>query len=103
MVWQAIRADDSVERAKQAAKEIFPDERVRHFWDGNNEIGLWYKKEGRLASELTVIWDAYYLYGAESVWKTAPSHLIGLGYPVVDVVPDLKTSVAAFKLFLPPR
>lgn len=97
VIWQAVHADDSIERARQAAREIFRDDRVRHLWDGRNAIGLWYKQEGRLASQLTVVWDAYYLYAPESAWKTGPSHLLGLGHPVVDSFPSLKTIIASFK------
>ena len=94
MIWQSIHADDSVEKAKRAARDIFHDSRVRHYWDGRNEIGAWFKKEGSLTSELTVIWDAYYLYTDDAVWKDAPSGLVGMGHPIVDVYPDLQQIIS---------
>jgi hypothetical protein len=94
VVWQPLHVDDSIDKARQSAREIFHDERVRHLWDGENALGKWYKSEGRMASEFIVVWDAYYLYAAESVWRTAPSHLIGLGHPVIDTFSALKEIVA---------
>lgn len=52
-----------------------------HLWDGNNEVGYWYKQEGSLDIKSDVMWDAYYLYAADAVWND--DRPISLGRPVV--------------------
>jgi hypothetical protein len=95
MVWQNVRVDDNLDAARRSASALFHDDRVRHIWDEKNVIGSWYKIEGKVESQISMVWDAYYLYTAESTWDSAPTHLIGCGYPVVDMAPAIKRLLSA--------
>ena len=53
------------------------DPRVRHFWDGEMQIGEWFAEE--VESYRGVSWDVYYLYGPDAKWEDIPSPLVGMG------------------------
>jgi len=83
VIWQPIHRPDTLAAANTAAHQLFKDKRVVHLWDGNNEIGYWYKLEGSLDIKSEVMWDACYLYSADAVWNDKPDQQIQSGRPVV--------------------
>ncbi len=93
VVWQRILNNDSVNTAQDAAGKLFNDGRVRHMWDPAHALGFWYKQAGDLEHKDPLVWDAYYLYGAESEWTDAPSGLIDTGSTVWNLRDRLKNSV----------
>lgn len=54
-----------------------PDTRVRHFWDGETEIGQWFAQQ--VDGYDGIAWDVYYLYGPGATWEDIPSPLAGSG------------------------
>lgn len=95
VVWQRILRNDAVNSAQVAAKQVFSDNRVSQMWDPANALGFWYKKSGDLEHKDPMVWDAYFLYGADSVWKDAPTGLIDAGYTVWNMKDRLLKSVAS--------
>ena len=59
-----------------------PDLRVRHFWDGEMQVGAWFAKE--VDGYRGVSWDTYYLYGPDAKWDALPSPLVGSGGTIID-------------------
>jgi len=52
---------DSYQSAQQA-RAIFPDERVKHWWDQPLALGQGYRKILPLAADCKLAWDVYLLY-----------------------------------------
>jgi hypothetical protein len=68
-----------------------PDPRVRHFWDGEMEVGQWFGEH--VEGYRGVSWDTYYLYGLDATWETIPSSLVGSGGTIIDKREALKMQV----------
>ncbi|MDD9948659.1 MAG: hypothetical protein OXU48_03915 [candidate division Zixibacteria bacterium] len=94
VVWQRILRNDAVNTARIAAEQVFSDKRVSQMWDPANALGFWYKKSGELEHKDPMVWDAYFLYGADAEWKDAPTGLIDAGYTVWNMKDKLLKSVA---------
>ncbi|MCY4545396.1 MAG: hypothetical protein OXD39_09175 [Gemmatimonadetes bacterium] len=95
VVWQRILAGDSVNTARMAARQVFSDKRVSQMWDPAHALGLWYKHSGELEHKDPMVWDAYFLYGADSEWKDAPTGLIDAGTTVWNLREQLLKSVGS--------
>ena len=77
-----------------------PDRRVAHFWDGEREIGRWFKQAVPSDYAGPIQWDAFYLYGADAVWptsnpKAAPGPLLTTGRTILKDRQKLADSVAS--------
>jgi len=93
------------EQREHWPSDALTDPRVVHFWDEEKVVGRWYMQ--RLAgiqeqrapktSGATgpVLWDAYLLYGAESVWEETPTGLRSWGRTILRTQDTLRTSVSA--------
>lgn len=57
------------------------DERVRHYWDSENVAGTWLARNVPGAD--AGVWDSYFLFGPDAVWRDAPSPLLGSGSTVL--------------------
>ena len=93
VVWQRILEKDTVFTAQDAASKMFNDGRVSQMWDPAHALGFWFKRAGDLEHKDPLVWDAYFLYGADSEWTDAPSRLIDTGTTVWDLRERLKNSV----------
>jgi hypothetical protein len=93
VVWQRILRNDSVNAARTAATQVFSDKRVSQMWDPANALGFWYKQSGDLEHKDPMVWDAYFLYGADAEWKDAPTGLIDVGTTVWNLKDRLLKSV----------
>jgi hypothetical protein len=63
---------------------LLTDPRVIHLWDEKKCVGNWYGAQPeRTARSGGTAWDAYFAYGAESIWQERPSHLVGWGSPII--------------------
>ena len=76
-VWLPMLAGDAREEWNGMT---MPDARVTHFWDGDLQIGQWFATQ--VDGYDGVAWDIYYLYGADAVWETVPSPLVGSGQTI---------------------
>ena len=77
-VWLPILANDARE---EWDGNTMPDPRVKHFWDGEKQIGEWFAEE--IEGYRGVSWDVYYLYGPEATWETVPSPLATSGGTII--------------------
>lgn len=70
-------------RAEWPAR-LLTDSRVTHFWDDNKLLGNWYAtfREFSKGSGDTV-WDAFFVYNADSRWTDKLSGLIGWGSTII--------------------
>ena len=93
VVWQRILRNDTVNTAQKAATEVFKDARVKQMWDPAHALGFWYKGAGDLEHKDTIVWDAYFLYSADSKWTDAPTGLIDTGTTVWNLRERLKKTV----------
>ena len=59
-----------------------PDNRVKHFWDGNTLIGEWFADE--VEGYRGIAWDVYYLYGPDATWESVASPLVDAGGTIYD-------------------
>jgi hypothetical protein len=80
-VWFNMMTSD---QRSQWPSKLLTDSRVVHFWDDRKILGNWYAtfKEFSKASGDTV-WDAFFVYNADSMWTDQPSGLIGWGSTII--------------------
>lgn len=88
-VWLPMLAGDAREEWNGMT---MPDARVTHFWDGDLQIGQWFATQ--VDGYDGVAWDIYYLYGADAVWETIPSPLLGSGQTIYAERQMLKMQVS---------
>jgi hypothetical protein len=63
---------------------LLTDPRVVHFWDEGKLLGKCYGSQPEAtARSQGIAWDAYFAYGADSVWGERPSQLAGWGSPII--------------------
>ena len=60
-----------------------PDSRVDHYWDQPKVVGRWFNKAIPSDYKGEIQWDAFYLYGADSVWSDQPTSLLTWGRPIL--------------------
>ena len=65
VVWEPIfRTDD--ERASRRATVLLPDDRVKNYWAGTQDVGKLFQPAIGLEKE--VAWDVYLVYRSGRVW-----------------------------------
>jgi hypothetical protein len=83
-VWYEMYPGDSPS-AFPAARKMMPDKRVRHYWDQRKDVGRWFY--GLVPTNTTgnIEWDAFYLYGPDSVWTDTgqPTDLLTWGRTIL--------------------
>jgi hypothetical protein len=60
--------------------ELMVDERARHFWDGDKQLGMYFAKLME-AGEGVVAWDVFFFYPPTASWGDPPA---ASGAPVVN-------------------
>jgi hypothetical protein len=92
-VWFNMMKSD--QRAGWSSK-LLTDSRVIHFWDDNKLLGNWYAtfREFSKGSGDTV-WDAFFVYNADSTWTNQPSGLIGWGSTIISHKNQLAEAVTS--------
>ena len=66
MVWEPILKTDD-ERASRRATVLFPDDRVKEYWAGTQDVGMLFQPAIGLKNE--VAWDVYLVYRPGRVWE----------------------------------
>ena len=91
-VWLPMLATD--ERSSWEPS-LLADPRVAHFWDGERVAGSWFAKAnlGGLGYA-GIVWDAYFVFGRDAVWRDAPRPLRGSGSTVIGTTDDLQNEIA---------
>ena len=87
-VWLPMLAGDSREEWNGTN---MPDAGVTHFWDGERQVGEWFAKQ--VDGYDGVVWDIYYLFGADALWENVPLPLLGSGQPIYAEREKLKTEI----------
>ena len=68
-------------------RRVLNDPRVTNFYDPNRVAGSWYGEH--IEGEARIVWDAYYLYGADATWTATPGPLLSSGRSVIGSSSDL--------------
>jgi hypothetical protein len=77
-VWFAMLGGD----ARAAWKpELLDDRRVRHYWDEDRLAGSWFARQ--VEGYDGIVWDAYYLYGADARWGESLPAAVSSGSTVI--------------------
>ncbi len=71
--------------------DILSDDRVTHLWDGERKASRWFAES--LGFPVQFAWDAFYLYGPESLWGRTPAQPASSGCPIVRRGGELASSV----------
>ena len=81
-VWFEMYPGDSP-KAFPKARTFLPDPRVNHYWDQPKEVGRWFVKALPSDFKGEIQWDAFYLYGEDSLWDDQPSSLLVWGRTIL--------------------
>jgi hypothetical protein len=92
-VWYQMYPGDSPRHFPGAQKRM-PDRRVSHFWDQPKDIGRWFRTAVPTDYQGEIQWDAFYLYGADSVWTDTPTSLLTWGRTILKDRKKLTDTIA---------
>jgi hypothetical protein len=81
-----------------AAKKVMPDRRVKHYWDSERAAGRWFKENVPNDYDKPILWDAFYLYGPDAVWKDVPAAFITSGRTILEDRRNLPEGLAKLGL-----
>ena len=62
-------------------RRVLNDRRVTNFYDRNRVAGSWFGEH--IEGGAGIVWDVYYLYGADATWTAAPGPLLSSGGSVI--------------------
>ena len=68
-------------------RRVLNDGRVTNFYDPNRVAGSWFGEH--IEGGEGIVWDAYYLYGADATWTATPGPLLSSGGSVIGSSSDL--------------
>ena len=77
-VWFPVLPGDS---AVTVDRRLLTDDRVSNFWDPKRAVGNWFSEN--VTQEPGITWDAYFLFGPEATWTSAPAPIASSGSPVI--------------------
>jgi hypothetical protein len=92
-VWYEMYPGDSP-KAFPKARTFLPDKRVTHYWDQPKEVGRWFQKALPSDYKGEIQWDAFYLYGTDSVWNDQPSSLLVWGRTILGSRKKLRDEIS---------
>lgn len=81
-VWYEMYPGDSPNDFP-VARKLMPDRRVNHYWDQPKDVGRWFQKAIPSDYKGEIQWDAFYLYGTDSVWTDEPTSLLTWGRTIL--------------------
>lgn len=79
VVWFDMLSGDS---RQLVDTRVLNDRRVTNFYDPRRTIGSWFSQH--LYREGGIVWDAYFLYGADAGWAAEPGPLVSSGRTVIE-------------------
>ena len=77
--------------AANLSREVLPDPRVAHFWDGSALTSDWFARN--VEHSPGPAWDVYYLYGPDARWSGVPGPLVSSGATIIGRSGDLETAI----------
>ena len=94
-VWFNMLSSDRKDRVKLS---LIPDNRVKHYWDEDKQLGKWISKNLGDCKHLGAIdWDSYYLFDENATWGDTLEDIKACGTPIVKNTKPLE--VATSKMF----
>lgn len=91
-VWMPVLRRDSRGEA-DVSRLLLNDRRVRHLWNSDLSIGVWFKENVTPEYDGRVQWDAYFLYGSDASWEEIPAPLISWGRTVLGESETLESGI----------
>ncbi len=73
-------------------RKLLSDRRVTNYYDPGRLIGSWFA--ANVDSGRGIVWDAYFLYGRDASWVSAPGPLLSSGSTVIGASSDLAGAFA---------
>jgi hypothetical protein len=67
-------------------RKVLNDHRVANYYDPNRVVGTWFAEH---TGDAGIVWDAYFLYGADASWTDEPGPLVSSGRTVIGSSEDL--------------
>jgi len=67
-------------------RKVLNDHRVTNYYDPNRVAGSWFAEH---TGDAGIVWDAYFLYGAEASWTDEPGPLVSSSRTVIGSSQDL--------------
>jgi hypothetical protein len=83
VVWFDMQPGDS---RGLVDRKVLNDHRVINYYDPNRVVGSWFAVH---TGDAGIVWDAYFLYGAEASWTDEPGPLLSSGRTVIGSSEDL--------------
>ena len=100
-VWYEMYPGDSRDDFPKARK-LLSDKRVTHYWDQPKDVGRWFRDIVPSNVKGPIEWDAFYLFGADSVWSDRPTSLLTSGRPILENRKRLSEEIARLTGSAPP-
>lgn len=72
-------------------RKVLNDHRVANYYDPNHVVGSWFAEH---TGDAGIVWDAYFLYGADASWTDEPGPLVSSGQTVIGSSEDLGVAFA---------
>ena len=74
---------------------IFQDPRAVNLWDEERVLGTWLadREEFSVGAFGPIVWDAYFLFGRDARWQSAPAELLASGEPVIGKTSRLESAL----------
>jgi len=83
VVWFNMLPDDS---RNLVDRKVLNDHRVVNYYDPNRVAGSWFAEHKGGSG---IVWDAYFLYGADASWTDQAGPLVSSGGTVIGSSEDL--------------
>lgn len=68
-------------------QRVLSDPRVTYYWDPNRIVADWFSQH--ITQRPGPTWDAFFLYGAQARWDSAPGPLVASGSTIIGTKDDL--------------
>ncbi len=68
-------------------RKVLNDRRVVNYYDPDRVVGTWFAQHSEGGGG--IVWDAYFLYGADASWLAEPGPLVSSGGSVIGSSSDL--------------
>jgi hypothetical protein len=73
--------------------DLFTDPRVTRYWDQDRTLGTWFADHG--LSDQPILWDAYILFDAQTLWTDNPAP-IAFGDPIIGDTDTLNDAISVY-------
>ena len=91
VVWLPMLGSDT---RSAVEPDLLSDSRVSQYWDEDRVVGRWLA-DARVggAAYSSLVWDAFYVFGAKASWNERPDPVAAFGSPVVSETGTLERAI----------